>query len=221
MKGYLFFLVAMIAISGCLSAPSNKEMEEFAEKVIKVAEQLNKLRKEFIESLNQTSNEKILEEYTTKGVSALNQQVQAKFSKGIRPDKYQVVINNLLRDMHVESELKEKIANKLYEIQNDQTGEIITEKFMFGGASNDVRYIFIMGKKNLDTGKFYLASTIVTAQITLSKNLLIMETTTGTITEKKEEIKPEEFDDIDIQLIKSLCEYIAIKGMVNFFKNNK
>ena len=147
MKGYLFFLVAMIAISGCLSAPSNKEMEEFAEKVIKVAEQLNKLRKEFIESLNQTSNEKILEEYTTKGVSALNQQVQAKFSKGIRPDKYQVVINNLLRDMHVESELKEKIANKLYEIQNDQTGEIITEKFMFGGASNDVRYIFIMGKK--------------------------------------------------------------------------
>ena len=123
--------------------------------------------------------------------------------------------------MHVESELKEKIANKLYEIQNDQTGEIITEKFMFGGASNDVRYIFIMGKKNLDTGKFYLASTIVTAQITLSKNLLIMETTTGTITEKKEEIKPEEFDDIDIQLIKSLCEYIAIKGMVNFFKNNK
>ena len=122
--------------------------------------------------------------------------------------------------MHVESELKEKIANKLYEIQNDQTGEIITEKFMFGGASNDVRYIFIMGKKNLDTGKFYLASTIVTAQITLSKNLLIMETTTGTITEKKEEIKPEEFDDIDIQLIKSLCEYIAIKGMVNFFKND-
>ena len=95
MKGYLFFLVAMIAISGCLSAPSNKEMEEFAEKVIKVAEQLNKLRKEFIESLNQTSNEKIFEEYTTKGVSALNQQVQAKFSKGIRPDKYQVVINNL------------------------------------------------------------------------------------------------------------------------------
>ena len=92
MKGYLFFLVAMIAISGCLSAPSNKEMEEFAETVIKVA----------------ASNEKILEEYTTKGVSALNQQVQAKFSKGIRPDKYQVVINNLLRDMHVESELKEK-----------------------------------------------------------------------------------------------------------------
>ena len=123
--------------------------------------------------------------------------------------------------MHVESELKEKIANKLYEIQNDQTGEIITEKFMFGGASNDVRYIFIMGKKNLDTGKFYLASTIVTAQMTLSKNLLIMETTTGKITEKKEEIKPQEFDDIDIQLIKSLCEYIAIKGMVNFFKNNK
>ena len=41
--------------------------------------------------------------------------------------------------MHVESELKEKIANKLYEIQNDQIGEIITEKFMFGGASNDVR----------------------------------------------------------------------------------
>ena len=90
--------------------------------------------------------------------------------------------------MHVESELKEKIANKLYEIQNDQTGEIITEKFMFGGASNDVRYIFIMGKKNLDTGKFYLASTIVTAQITLSKNLLIMETATGTMMEKKEEI---------------------------------
>lgn len=49
--------------------------------------------------------------------------------------------------MLVESELKEKIANKLYEIQNDQTGEIITEKFMFGGASNDVRYIFIMEKK--------------------------------------------------------------------------
>ena len=41
MKGYLFFLVAMIAISGCLSAPSNKEMEEFAEKVIKVEEQTN------------------------------------------------------------------------------------------------------------------------------------------------------------------------------------
>ena len=71
----------MIAISGCLSAPSNKEMEEFAEKVIKVAEQLNKLRKEFIESLNQTSNEKILEEYTTKGVYALNQKFRPSFPK--------------------------------------------------------------------------------------------------------------------------------------------
>ena len=217
MKGYLFFLLAIIAMCGYLSAPSGKEMEEIAKKVIEVAEQLNKLREMYIESLNQTSNEKILEEYTTKGVSALNQQVQAKFSKGIRGDKYQTVINNLLRDMYVESELKEKIANKLYEIQNDQTGEIITEKFMFGGASNDVRYIFVMGKKDLNTGKFYLASTIVSAEITLSKNLLIMETTTGKKTERKEEIKPGGFDEIDIELIKSLCEYIAIKGMVNFF----
>ena len=46
----------MIAISGCLSAPSNKEMEEFAEKVIKVAEQLNKLRKEFRKNFRRIHN---------------------------------------------------------------------------------------------------------------------------------------------------------------------
>ena len=61
-----------------------------------------------------------------------------------------------------------------------------------------------MGRKDLDTGKITLASTIVTAQITLSKNLLIMETTTGKVTEKHVIVKPEEFDDIDIQIIKSL-----------------
>ena len=37
MKGYLFFLLAIIAMSGYLSAPSGKEMEEFAKKVIEVA----------------------------------------------------------------------------------------------------------------------------------------------------------------------------------------
>ena len=113
--------------------------------------------------------------------------------------------------------MKDNISKKLFEIQNAQTGEIITEKFMFGGAADDVRYCFIMGRKDLDTGKITLASTIVTAQITLSKNLLIMETTTGKVREKHVIVKPEEFDDIDIQIIKSLCEYVAIKGLYSFF----
>ena len=75
----------------------------------------------------------------------------------------------------------DNISKKLFEIQNDQTGEIITEKFMFGGAADDVRYCFIMGRKDLDTGKITLASTIVTAQITLSKNLLILNLNTKEI----------------------------------------
>ena len=111
--------------------------------------------------------------------------------------------------------MKDNSSKKLFEIQNDQTGEIITEKFMFGGAADDVRYCFIMGRKDFDTGK--ITSTIVTAQITLSKNLLIMEITTGKVTEKHVIVKPEESDDIDIQIIKSLCEYVAIKGLYSFF----
>lgn len=44
-----------------------------------------------------------------------------------------------------------------------------------------------------------------------------METTTGKVTEKHVIVKPEEFDDIDIQIIKSLCEYVATKGLYSFF----
>lgn len=185
--------------------------------VLEIAEQLEQLQEVFIQSLNQTSNQKILEEYTTKGVSALNQQVQAKFSQGIRPNRYEIFVLRLLDGMEIEPEMKENIAKKLNEIQNDKKGDIITDKFMFGGANNDVKYIFVMGRKDLDTGKI----TLVSAQITLTKNLLIMETTTGEITEKHEVVKPEEFDNIDIQLIKSLCEYVAINGLYSFFMNKK
>ena len=218
MKGYLLVLFALIATSECLLAmPSAQKVEEFAKKILEVAEQLAKLQEEFLSSLNKTSNQKILEQYTTKGVTALNQQVSAKLSQGIRPSRYTIFVGRLLESMEINGEMKDNISKKLFEIQNDQTGEIITEKFMFGGAADDVRYCFIMGRKDLDTGKITLASTIVTAQITLSKNLLIMETTTGKVTEKHVIVKPEEFDDIDIQIIKSHCEYVAIKGLYSFF----
>ena len=74
-----------------------------------------------------------------------------------------------------------------------------------------------MGRKDLDTGKITLASTIVSAHITLSKTLLIMETTTGKVTEKHDVVPPEKFDEIDIKLIKSLCEYVTIKRLYSFF----
>lgn len=218
MKGYLFVLFALIATSECLLAmPSATEVEEFAKKVLAVAEQLAKLQEEFLTSLNKTSNQKILEQYTTKGITALNQQVSAKLSQGIRVKRYEVFVGRLLESMEINGEMRDNIAKKLYEIQNDKTGEIITEKFMFRGAADDVRYVFIMGRKDLDTGKITLASTIVSAHITLSKTLLIMETTTGKVTEKHDVVPPEEFDEIDIKLIKSLCEYVAIKGLYSFF----
>ena len=50
--------------------------------------------------------------------------------------------------MEINGEMKDNISKKLFEIQNDQTGEIITEKFMFGGAADDVRYCFVMGRKD-------------------------------------------------------------------------
>ena len=59
MKGYLFVLFALIATSECLLAmPSATEVEEFAKKVLEVAEQLAKLQEEFLTSLNKTSNQK-------------------------------------------------------------------------------------------------------------------------------------------------------------------
>ena len=164
MKGYLFVLFALIATSECLLAmPSATEVEEFAKKVLEVVEQLAKLQEEFLTSLNKTSNQKILEQYTTKGITALNQQVSAKLSQGIRVNRYEIFVGRLLESMEINGEIRDNIAKKLYEIQNDKTGEIITEKFMFGGAADDVRYAFIMGRKDLDTGKITLASTIVSA----------------------------------------------------------
>ena len=79
--------------------PSATEVEEFAKKVLEVAEQLAKLQEEFLSSLNKTSNQKILEQYTTKGVTALNQQVSAKLSQGIRPSRYTIFVGRLLESM--------------------------------------------------------------------------------------------------------------------------
>ena len=101
MKGYLLVLFALIATSECLLAmPSAQEVEEFAKKILEVAEQLAKLQEEFLSSLNKTSNQKILEQYTTKGgVTALNQQVSAKLSQGIRPSRYTIFVGRLLESM--------------------------------------------------------------------------------------------------------------------------
>ena len=70
-----------------------------SKKILEVAEQLAKLQEEFLSSLNKTSNQKILEQYTTKGVTALNQQVSAKLSQGIRPSRYTIFVGRLLESM--------------------------------------------------------------------------------------------------------------------------
>ena len=119
MKGYLLVLFALIATSECLLAmPSAQEVEEFAKKILEVAEQLAKLQEEFLSSLNKTSNQKILEQYTTKGVTALNQQVSAKLSQGIRPSRYTIFVGRLLESMEINGEMKDNISKKLFEIHS-------------------------------------------------------------------------------------------------------
>ena len=219
MKARVFIILALFAVSSCFFFASVKEeKEEFNEKIKELEKELEKLRELYLEHLNKTQNDQILEEYGRKGVSALDQKVNIKYTKGILPNKFNVWLHNFGKNLNVNEELKTKIYDKLAEIKKDQTGEIMTEKFLFGGSqANNVEYILLLGKHDPETDKTSVAIAKVKTSLTISESILVVESATGKTTEKTVVVQPEDFKDDDIQLITSLCEYICITSLKSFF----
>ena len=219
MKARVFIILALFAVSSCFFFASvEEEKEEFNEKIKELEKELEKLRELYLEHLNKTQNDQILEEYGRKGVSALDQKVNIKYTKGILPNKFNIWLQNFGKNLNVNEELKTKIYEKLAEIKKDQTGEIMTEKFLFGGAqANNVEYILLLGKHDPETDKTSVAIAKVKTSLTISESILVVESATGKTTEKTVVVQPEDFKDDDIQLITSLCEYICITSLKSFF----
>lgn len=219
MKARVFIILALFAVSSCFFFASVKEeKEEFNEKIKELEKELEKLRELYLEHLNKTQNDQILEEYGRKGVSALDQKVNIKYTKGILPNKFNIWLQNFGKNLNVNEELKTKIYEKLEEIKKDQTGEIMTEKFLFGGAqANNVEYILLLGKHDPETDKTSVAIAKVKTSLTISESILVVESATGKTTEKTVVVQPEDFKEDDIKLITSLCEYICITSLKSFF----
>ena len=219
MKARVFIILALFAVSSCFFFASVKEeKEEFNEKIKELEKELEKLRELYLEHLNNTQNDQILEEYGRKGVSALDQKVNIKYTKGILPNKFNIWLQNFGKNLNVNEELKTKIYEKLEEIKKDQTGEIMTEKFLFGGAqANNVEYILLLGKHDPETDKTSVAIAKVKTSLTISESILVVESATGKTTEKTVVVQPEDFKEDDIKLITSLCEYICITSLKSFF----
>lgn len=220
MKAHAFIILAILAVSSCfLVNIDDPEIEAFKEKIKILEKDLENLRELYLEQLNKTENEEILEEYGKKGVSALDQKVTARFTKGISAGKkYNTWISNFGKNLQIDEELKNKIYEKLNEIKNDQTGEFVTEKFLFGGSqANKLEYILLLAKHDPKTDKTSVALARVKTAITISESFLVLEKETGEVSEKSVVVQPENFTEDDIKLITSLCEYIAITSFKSFF----
>ena len=221
MKGYIITFIALFTLSSCffLAAEEPKSEEQlFAEKAQKFAEAAEALYTSFIEEAKKANDTVVLEKM--RGISALNQEVSIKWSRGVYPKKFDLWVKSFLKKIDAEDELKEQIIAKLNDIQKDTTGEIFAEKFLYGNqAADHASFIYIMGRRDQATQKTYVAYSRVDASVKITERILIQEVESGNVKEESVLVKPEDYDEKEIKMVKLICEYISANSMKNFFNH--
>ena len=219
MKGYFLTLVTLFTVSSCsLLAGSNLSPEEplFAEKIKVFAESVESLYKSFIEDLASKNKTEEIERY--RQITGVSQQTQIKMTKSIKPNAFDKWVGNLLKKFDADDELKAKISKKLFEIEQDKTGEVFAEKILFGNQKADhVSFFYLMGIRDQTTQRTTVAYVFVNAQVDIKEKILIQETDTGDVKEQQVVVKPEDFNEDDMKAIYLLCEYTAVQRLKNFF----
>ena len=219
MKGYFLTLVTLFTVSSCsLLAGSNLIPEEalFAEKIKVFAESVESLYKSFIEDLASKNKTEEIERY--RQITGVSQQTQIKVTKSIKPTAFDKWVGNLLKKFDADDELKAKISKKLFEIEQDKTGEVFAEKILFGNQKADhVSFFYLMGIRDQTTKRTTVAYGFVNAQVDIKEKILIQETDTGDVKEQQVVVKPEDFNEDDMKAIYLLCEYTAVQRLKNFF----
>ena len=219
MKGYFLTLVTLFTVSSCsLLAGSNLSPEEalFAEKIKVFAESVESLYKSFIEDLASKNKTEEIERY--RQITGVSQQTQIKMTKSIKPNSFDKWVGNLLKKFDADDELKAKISKKLFEIEQDKTGEVFAEKILFGNQKADhVSFFYLMGIRDQTTKRTTVAYGFVNAQVDIKEKILIQETDTGDVKEQQVVVKPEDFNEDDMKAIYLLCEYTAVQRLKNFF----
>ena len=219
MKGYFLTLVTLFTVSSCsLLAGSNLISEEalFAEKIKVFAESVESLYKSFIEDLASKNKTEEIERY--RQITGVSQQTQIKMTKSIKPTGFDKWVGNLLKKFDADDELKAKISKKLFEIEQDKTGEVFAEKILFGNQKADhVSFFYLMGIRDQTTQRTTVAYGFVNAQVDIKEKILIQETDTGDVKEQQIVVKPEDFNEDDMKAIYLLCEYTAVQRLKNFF----
>lgn len=219
MKGYFLTLVTLFTVSSCsLLAGSNLSPEEalFAEKIKVFAESVESLYKSFIEDLASKNKTEEIERY--RQITGVSQQTQIKMTKSIKPTGFDKWVGNLLKKFDADDELKAKISKKLFEIEQDKTGEVFAEKILFGNQKADhVSFFYLMGIRDQTTQRTTVAYGFVNAQVDIKEKILIQETDTGDVKEQQVVVKPEDFNEDDMKAIYLLCEYTAVQRLKNFF----
>ena len=219
MKGYFLTLVTLFTVSSCsLLAGSNLSPEEalFAEKIKVFAESVESLYKSFIEDLASKNKTEEIERY--RQITGVSQQTQIKMTKSIKPNSFDKWVGNLLKKFDADDELKAKISKKLFEIEQDKTGEVFAEKILFGNQKADhVSFFYLMGIRDQTTKRTTVAYGFVNAQVDIKEKILIQETDTGDVKEQEVVVKPEDFNEDDMKAIYLLCEYTAVQRLKNFF----
>lgn len=221
MKGYIITFIALFTLSSCFFLAAEEPQQEeqrFAEKAQMFAEAIETLYTKFINEAKQANDTVVLEKI--RGITALNQEVSVKWSKGVYPKKFDLWVKSFMKKVDAEDELREKIIAKLNEIQKDTTGEIFAEKFLYGNQEADqVSFIYIMGRRDQATQKTHVASAMVNASVKITERILIQEVESGEVKEENILVKPEDYDEKEIQLVKLICEYVAANSMKNFFNH--
>ena len=219
MKRYIITLLALFTLSSCffLSVEEPKTEEElFAEKAQIFAETVTALYNKYIEDAEKANNTVILEKI--RGITGLDQQVQVKFTRGIYPKKFDLWIKSFMKPIDADEELREKIIAKLHDIEKDTTGEVFADKFFYGNqAADHASFIYIMGRRDQKTQKTYVAYGKVEAKVQITERILIQEVETGDVKEEKILVKPEDYDEEEIKLVKMVCEYVAADSLKKFF----
>ena len=219
MKGYFLTLVTLFTVSSCfLLAGSNLSPEEalFAEKIKVFAESVESLYKSFIEDLASKNKTEEIERY--RQITGVSQQTQIKMTKSIKPTGFDKWVGNLLKKFDADDELKAKISKKLFEIEQDKTGEVFAEKILFGNQKADhVSFFYLMGIRDQTTQRTTVAYGFVNAQVDIKEKILIQETDTGYVKEQEVVVNPEDFNEDDMKAIYLLCEYTAVQRLKNFF----
>ena len=76
-----------------------------------------------------------------------------------------------------------------------------------------------MGRRDQATQKTHVAYAMVNASVKITERILIQEVESGEVKEENILVKPEDYDEKEIQLVKLICEYVAANSMKNFFNH--